>query len=263
MAVTGISQAVSTISVNNTQAQGGGAQGNLLAGLQQKTASVQTQLSVQGRVRYSLAELQAKAQALLNFSKSPTLEDFKTVIQGFVQSYNNLSRAVAEASAPKPEAASQKPETASQKPGTTSSDSSLGQTLKDVQNAVSGPDNSSRTALQKLGMQTQSDGSLSANLQTLGQALQNNPTETLNTLAGVADRVSTVIDKQLSTNGHNGSKVQDLSAQGKESETSRNSTQVRLDTQKNFQQRLAAQLVGAGGYTARNAVVAYFSVSSL
>ena len=249
MAVAGISQTVSTVNVNNIQAQAGGAQGNLLAVLQQKTASVQTQLSVSGRVRYSLADLQAKAQALKDFSKSPTLQDFKTVIQSFVQSYNNLSKALAEFS--------------SQKQTATSSDSGPRQALNDVRNAVSGSDNGSSTSVQKLGIQSQGDGSLSANMKALEQAFQNNRTESLSTLAGVADRVSTAIDKHLPINDNNGKNIQDLSAGVEESKTKSNNTQVRLDTQKNFQQRLAAQLAGAGGYVARNAVVTYFNVASL
>ena len=71
------------------------------------------------------------------------------------------------------------------------------------------------------------------------------------------------IDKQLSSIGSIGNKVNDLSARVKESEPVREDTQAqaRLEVQKNYQQRLASQLAGAGSYAARNAVVTYLSVS--
>lgn len=249
MAVSGISQAFAAVGAFDSQAQAGDAQNNPLATLQRKEAAVQTQLSAFGRVKSSLADLQAKAQALKSFSKPPTLEDLKTVVQGFVQSFHNLSKTVNEVS--------------SQKQSALNGDVRPGQALNEIRKAAAGANDASIGALQKLGIDRQKDGTFSINQKTLDKSFQADRAGMLTTLSDVADRVGKAIDKQLSSNGFIGKKVQDLSARVNDLENTRSATPERLDNQKNFQQRLAAQLANAGGYVARNAVATYFNVASL
>ncbi len=249
MAVSGISQAVAAGGAYVGQASSGDAQHNPFATLQGGGAAAQTQLSGPGRVKYSLADLQAKAQALLNFNNPPTLGDFKTLVQGFVQAFNSLNKTVSEVS--------------SQKQGALYGDAHPVQSLNEIRKAAAGTNDSSLGALQKLGIDRQKDGTFSINQKTLDQSFQADGTGALDTISEVADRVGKVIDKQLSGNGSIGKKEQDLSARPSNQENNRNSSQERLDTQKNYQQRLAAQLANAGGFVARNAVATYFNVASL
>lgn len=245
MAVSVISQSITALGAFNNQAQGGDAQNGSLATLQSKDNAAQAQLSLFGRVQSSLDDLQSKAQALKNFSKPPTLNDFKVMVQGFVQSFNNLNRMVNEVSSSKPDALS--------------SDSRLGKTLDAMRNAAAGPGGASISALQKQGVERQKDGGLSLNQSTLDRAFQNDRQGSLNTFAEVADRIGKAIDKQFSSNGSIGSKVQRLSA----ATDGGGALPPRLDAQKSFQQRLAAQLANTGGYVARNAVVSYFNVAAM
>lgn len=244
MAVSVISQSITTLGAFNNQAQGGDAQSNPLANLQSKDSAAQAQLSLFGRVQSSLDDLQSKAQALKNFSKPPTLSEFKVVVQGFVQSFNNLNRTVNEV--------------ASSKPDALRSDSRLGKTLDAMRNAAAGPGGASISTLQKQGVERQKEGGLSLNQSALERAFQNDRQGSLNTFAEVADRIGKAIDRQLSSNGSIGSKAQSLSASN-----DGGSAPPRLDVQKSFQQRLAAQLANTGGYVARNAVVSYFNVAAM
>lgn len=247
MAVSGVSQALSAVGAYDSQAQAGDAQKKPpTTFFPQQGAAVQPQLSTLGRVQSSLADLQAKAQALKNFSNPPTFEDFKTLVQGFVQSVSNLNKMVNEV-----------------KQSALNGESRLGQALKEIQKAATGTSNTSTGALQKFGIDRQKDGTFSINQKTLEKSFQADRSAMLNTFSGVADRVGKAIDKQLSSSGFIGQKAQDLSARRNEVENSRLTIQDRLDTQKVGQQRLAAQLSNAGGYAARNAVTTYFNVASL
>lgn len=249
MAVTAISQSsIAVGAYTNSQAQAGDAQNNSLATLPPKASAAQTQLSPFGRVKSSLADLQAKAEALKNFSKPPTLNDFKGLVQGFVQSFNNLNKTVGEVSRQASELYGKQAQAA--------------RTLDEIRKAA-GPNEASIASLQKQGIERQKDGAISLNLKTLEKSFQNDRQATLNSFSEVADRVGKAIDKQLSSSGSIGKKVQDLSAREEGGQTARYAEQARLDYQKSFQQRLASQLAGAGGYVARNAVATYFSVASL
>jgi len=249
MAVTAISQtSIAVGAYTNSQAQAGDAQNTPLATLQRNASSAQTQLSPFGRVKSSLADLQAKAEALKNFSKPPTLNDFKGLVQGFVQSFNNLNKTVGEVSRQSSELYGKQSQAA--------------RTLDEIRKAA-GPNEASIASLLKQGVERQKDGAMSLSLKTLEKSFQADRQGTLNTFSEIADRVGKAIDKQLFGSGSIGKKVQDLSPRPEESQATRNTDQARLDNQRSFQQRLAAQLAGAGGYVARNAVATYFSVASL
>ena len=249
MAISGISQSLAAVGAFDSQAQSSDANNNPLTTFVTRQAAAQTQLSGFGRVKSSLADLQAKAQALKNFSKPPTFEDLKGVVQGFVQSFNALNKTVNEVS--------------SQSQNSLNGDARPGQALSDVRKAAGGINDGSAGALQKLGIDSLKDGTLSISQGALLKSFQSDRAGTLTTLSNVADRVGKAIDKQLSSSGFIGQKTQDLSARANEPASNRNPIQDRLDIQKSYQQRLAAQLANAGGYVARNAVATYFSVASL
>jgi flagellar capping protein FliD len=250
MAISGISNSIASVGAYESQAQSADAQNSSpLTTLQQKQSAVQAQLSSIGRVTSSLADLQAKAQALKDFSKSPTVNDYKGVVQAFVQSFNNLSKIADEAAA--------------QKQNASNADLRVSQAVNEVRNAISGVGDTTTGSVRKLGIERQKDGTFAMNQKTLDQAFKMDQTGFLNTLSDAADRVGKTIDKQLSSSGIIGRKVQDLSVRGNELENSRSVSQTQLDRQKTFQQRLATQLANVGGYGARNAVTTYFNVASL
>lgn len=251
MDISGVSQSLSAISASGSQARAGDAQNNPLATLQNKEAAAQSQLSVFGKVRLTLDDLRSSAQALKNFSKPPTLSDFKIAVQGFVQSFNNLQKTVSDASA----GISGK--------NALSSDARPGQVLNEVRNAITGPNRDNLPPIQKLGVEPQKDGTFAINQKSLDRTFQNDRAGVLATFSAVSDRVGAVIDKQLSASGAVGKKVQDLSVRVADLENTHNRAQERLDSQKSFQQRLAAQLANAGGYVARNAVTTYLNVATM
>lgn len=248
MAISSVSLTSSVIGAGASQAQGDGAQQNPLAALQRKTASTNTQLSVFGRVKLTLDDIKAKAQALENLSSPPTLSDFKVAVQGFVQSLNALNKTVNEATA---------------KSAAIESDSRPAQALNEIRKAVAGSDGEGLSSLQKIGISSQQDGTFSINRKQLEQSLRDDPGGTLSTLSDVADRVEKAADEQLSGNGSVDNEASGLNGQSSEQEETRSDAQARIDSRKNFQQLLAAQLANAGGYVARNAVTTYFSVAAL
>lgn len=239
MDIPSVSLMSSASGAGSSQAQGSGTQKNPLA--LRRESSTNTQLSALGQVKLSLDDLKSKAQALQGFQKPPTLADFKVAVQGFVQSFNALHKSVSDAAAKAP---------------------ALNQTLDDVRSALAGSNDSSLSALQQVGISGQKGGTFSINQNQLDKSFQNDRVGTLSTLSDVASRVEKTADKQISSNGFIGKKMNDLSERSNEIESQRRNTQVRLDVQKNSQQRLVSQL-SADGYVARNAVLSYFSVSSM
>lgn len=254
MAITSIAQSSAAVSAFGNQAQGGSAQQNPLAGLQRKVASASAQLSAFGKVKLSLDELQAKAQAVSKLSNPPTLSDFSVAVQGVVQSFNALSKTVSAAAASRENNRAAAAAVVDQRPA---------QALKEVRRAVAGPNDSSLDALQKIGISRQRDGTFDINQKQLEKSFLGNRDATLNTLNDVAARVVDVTQNQLSSNGLVGQRFNNVSARVSELQDARDDVQARLDSQRNFQQLLTAQLANAGGFVARNAVVTYLSVASL
>lgn len=252
MAVSSISQLVSSLGARDNQAQSGDAQNTPLTTQQIQQAASQTQLSASGKVRLSLEDLQSKAQALKDFSRKPTVNDFKALAQGFVQSVNNLRKTVDDATS----AAANK-----QKPS--NADVRALNAKSEVSKALVGPGDASLTALGKLGIDRQKDGSFSINSKNLDNALNNDRAGTLNAFAALADRVGNTIDKQLPSNGSNGNKVQNLNSRTNESDYSGTQSRQQFENQRVSEQRFASQQISAGGYVARKAVTTYFSVASM
>lgn len=250
MAVSVIAQSGAALGAYGSQVQADDAQeAGSLAGLQRRDASARTSLSPVGRVRSSLDELQARAQALKSFSKPPTLDDFRTVVQGFVQSFNALNKTVHEVN--------------SRKPGVLDAESGPGRALGEIHKAISGTDAGGSASLRGQGIDRLKEGALAINQNTFGKAFQADRQGALNAYSEMADRVGKVIGRQSPSNDLIGAGSQDLSARGHGAEVSRTISQPKLDIQKSFQQHLAAHLANAGGYVARNAVATYFSVASM
>ena len=124
-----------------------------------------------------------------------------------------------------------------------------------MRKAISGPSDSSTSSLQALGIVQQQGGTFAINQNMLDQGFSNDQKGALGTLSDVADRVGKMIDKQLSSSGIIGGKLQNLSVQG----GSLDAVQAQLG----HQQGVATTLSNASGYGARNAVTTYFDVASL
>ena len=219
-----------------------------LSTLQSKENSATAQLSAFSQVKSSLADLQNKAGALKNFSKPPTFADFQVVVQGFVQSFNSLNKNVG---------------TLTSKQGALNADSRSGQALNSVNKAIAGANDGGLSALQKMGISQQTNGAFSINQNQLAKSFQDNRPGMLATVFDLANRVTQATDKYISANGLIGKKIDDLSARVNHLENMRSKSQGYIDTQRNTQQFLAAQLPATGGSAARNAVATYASVASL
>ncbi len=248
MAISSVNLSPNTIGTPTSQVQVGFDPQNPLTTLQHKEDSAIAQLSAFGQVKASIADLQSKAQSLKNFSKPPTFGDLQVVVQGFVQSFNSLNKNISQLGS---------------KQGALSADSRPGQALNNIRQAVAGANQSGLSALQKMGISQQANGTFSINQKQLEKSFQDNRPSALSTIFDLANRVTQATDKQLSANGSIGKKVNDLSVRINELENTRNTAQGYLDTQKNSQQFMAAQFPSTGSYAARNAVATYFSVASL
>lgn len=248
MDISSVNLSLNTLGTSTSQVQAGSDSQSPFATLQQKEGSAVAQLSAFGQVKASLADLQNNAQALKNFSKPPTFSDFQVVVQGFVQSFNSLGKNVAALTS---------------KQGALNDNSRSGQALSHVNKAIAGANQDGLSALQKMGVTQQSNGTFSINQKQLEKSFQDNRPKALATVFDLANRVIQVTDKQISANGLIGKKVNDLSVRVKELGNTFNKAQGYIDTQKTFQQSLSAQMTNSGGFTASNAVAAYASVSAL
>lgn len=230
--------------VGTSAAQTGSGSRTPLASPQFNEGGAVAQLSALGQVKSSLADLQNKAQALKSFSKPPTLEDFKVVVQGFVQSFNSISKSVKELTS---------------KQSTLGTDSRPVHALNDVRKAVNGDNGNTFTSLQKLGISQQADGVFSINQKQLDKSFQDNRSGVLSAASDIADRVTLVTGQQLSSNGIIGKKANDFSVRATEPGNTRSKAQGYLNTQESSPQSPAVQLTSTGG----NAAAAYSSVASL
>lgn len=230
--------------VGTSNASAGSGLQTPLASPQLKEGGAIAQLSAFGQVKSSLVDLQNKAQALKSFSKPPTLEDFKVVVQGFVQSFNSISNGVKELTS---------------KQGALGADSRLDQGLNDVRKAVNGDNGNAFTSLQKLGISQQENGAFSINQKQLGKSFQDNRSGVLSAASDIANRVTLVTGQQLSGDGIIGKKVNDLSVRATEFGNTRSKAQGYLNTPESSQQAPTVQLTNTGG----NAATAYSSVASL
>ena len=248
MAISGVGLSSNISSTPAVQGGVGPDSQNPLSTLQSKEKSALTQLSAFGQVKSSLADLQNKAEALKSFSKPPTFSDFQVVVQGFVQSVNSLNKTVSALTS---------------KQGVLNADSRSGQALNSVNKAIDGANGGGLSGLQKMGISQQANGTFSVNQKQLEKSFQDNRPGALSTICDLANRVTQATDKQISSNGFIGKKVNDLSARVNDLENTRSTAQGYLNTQKNTQQFIAVQFPTVGGSTARNAVAAYSSIASL
>ena len=259
MAVESMITATSAISAYSTQAQGSDAQRLPSAGVAaRKEDRSEPRFSVAGQVKATLEGVQAKAEALRSVDNSQTFTDFKASVQDFVQSVNVLNRSATESAA---KAAARQESRIDAARGEQQRAAQTASELRQAQQAAG-------QALQQLrsfGIEQQRDGNTTINQERLQNRFETNPAETLNAFTQTADRVGQAIDRQLSSIGDIGNNTNESFSKPSaiaqpDSDSAR--AQARLEDQKNYQQRLASQLAGAGSYAARNAVVTYLSVSA-
>lgn len=255
MAIPGIEQSSVAVGAFGNQARGEGAPRNQnpLAPLQQRQAdSSTTQLSDFGRVRLTLDDLQAQAQAIRNFNNPPTFSDFTVAVQSVVQSINALSQTVSAAAARREE----------NRAVSAAVDQRSLQALNEVRRAAAGPDENALADLREIGVSRLRDGTFEVNEDRLQQAFLENREDTVATVEAFSSRLETAAGQQLSSNDIIGQRSSNLNAASSEQETSE-SVRARLEFQRSFQQLQASQLFRADSYVARNAVVTYLSVASL
>lgn len=252
MAITSILQSNAAVGATGNPVQGGGSQQdqNPLAALQRKAESASTRLSVFGQVQLSLDDLQAKAQAVRTLGNPPTLSDFKLAVQGVVQSFNSLSKTVSAAAAAR---------ASNQAAAAATLDPRPAQALNEVRQAVAGSNGNALRALQEIGITRRQDGTFEINEKQLDKAFLENRERTVATFGETSSRIDEVAARQLSGNGVVGQRLSNLSEQ----QATRGEAQARFDSQRSFQQQLAAQLARAGSFVARNAVATYLTVAAL
>jgi hypothetical protein len=229
----------SAIGAYASQSQGGSArQTPADTAASQTASSAITRFSPQAQVKSSLEDLQAKAQALQNFSQSPNLQDFKVAVQGVVNALNVIRQAGASKEA----------------------DTVTRQAAQNVGQAVFGANGENKTSLQKAGVEQQASGLLSLDQNQLNASLGSDRAGTLSALTQLASRVQSAASQpsQSSISSGNGN----ASPSAAENGNGRNTDEARLAAQKQAQQ-LADQQALASGYAARNAVASYFTVHSL
>lgn len=244
MAIEGITfQGSSAVSAYTAQAENADSRQNPTGAQPSQTFSVVSKISNASQVRASLEDVQSKAKALKDFSKPPTLQDFKLAIQGMVGSLNNLRKSV-EAS---------------------KTDNYGLQIQKGIDLAVDGKDSGAQSDLRKAGIDRKDDGTLALNQAQLDKSFNEDRPGTLSAVSSIATRIDAVAGKQPAPIGVSDKKSSDLSTKQPDRTEERRAderTRTKLDTQKNSQQLLASHLATAGGFVARNAVVTYFTVSS-
>lgn len=244
MAVSSVSSLVAS-GIGASAAQADSAQKNPLATRQRGDASSITELSAFGKTRLALDDIKASAQAIQNLGNPPTLSDVKEAVQDFVQSLNALAGTVKQSAADASARADTRP----------------AQALNEIRKAVSGPEEGSLAALQKLGI-SENAGTFSLNQRQLEKTVQENRQDSLSELIDVAERVEEAADKQLA--GVPIAEKNDAYVPPEDAaEDARNEEQTRIAQRESFRELLAAQLANAGGYSARNAVTTYFSVAAL
>lgn len=203
------------------------------------------QLSLYGQTQASLADLQTHAQGLNNLNRPPTFEDFQVVVQGFVQSLNSFGKSAGQLAA---------------KQDVLNPDS-RSQALNKVSNAVADP--GELATLNKIGISQGAGGTFSINQKQLGKSFLNNSTDTVNTIFNFADRVTQAVDKQNSAFGLIGRRVNDFYVSLNKLGNISSTAQSYLGALKKSPQFTAAQFPTASSYTAKYAISAYSSISSL
>lgn len=246
LASNGVGAGASSVAV-----QGESAQKNPLAGLSQRSdPSSKTELSLLGRTRLSLEDVQAAAQAARNISNPPTLSDFKVAIQGVVQSLNALNATVRPSSTNGPATSNN-----------VANDPRPSQALETVRRSLQEPDGAARSLL-RVGI-TQNESTFSVNQTALESAFREDRPGSLTALFDIADRVENAADRALNEPPPAPPSPSPISTEEPIEQTQNAEQEVRANQRENFRDLLAAQLANAGSYVARNAVVTYFSVAAL
>ncbi len=248
MAISSVNLSLSPVGATTTQVQVGFDPKTSPLALQSKENNALAQLSAFGQVKMSLADLQNKAQALKDFSKPPTFQDFQLVVQSFVQSLNSLNRNISQLAT---------------RQDATSADNRPGQALNSVRKAVEGNNQNTLSAMQKMGVSQQAGGMFSINQGQLEKSFQGNRPGALATMHEVANRVAQVADKQLTVNGYIGKQAINLSTRINDFGNTRSTAQVYSSKQQAFRQASPAQQSSAGSNTARIAVANYTTIAAL
>lgn len=156
-------------------------------GKQSDATSVQ--LSPYGQVKSSFVEVQSAGRTLSTPSKVSSVEDTTKAVQNFADAFNNATRII----------------NTSQSLSNNSQVNAASSSLKGI---VSGGSNSAN--LQAIGVNLNSDGTLSVNSTALQSAVQTNPTSVQETLVKVGSQAVQITQNELG--GTNGSGTPNIRA---------------------------------------------------
>ena len=255
MAVSSVSlnQNVIGAAVTQAQAEAGQRNQNSLQTQSREAAnsSSRTQLSDLGRTRLALDDLRTSTETARNLNNPPALSEFRSAVQGVVQSLNALNQTVRTAE-------------------TNTSERRPQQILNEVRStAETTTTEEGESALQRLGIATRQDGTFTVNQRQLDQSFQADPAEAQSALDELSNNLNRVAEQQLNGTTTTQPEPDDNTQQAQiirqaiADEEVREQQRSQQDTRENFRQLLAAQLANAGSFSARNAVTTYFNVSTL
>jgi flagellar hook-associated protein 2 len=206
------------------------------------------QLSSYGQIQSGFASLQTAGKSLSSLSPTATASTVSTAAQNFAKAYNTTNSAVS---------------TSINGAGTSKGALANDQLARVAGNDLHGISTNGVSAadLQKIGISTNKDGSLSLDTTALANAMAANPTAVTGTLAKLGRNANTTATNELSSSGVVGNAVNTLTSQVK-TLASEQSQQVSLaaSAQAAIQQS-SNQIAGLGGVNA--GIVSYMQMFSL
>ena len=219
--------------------------------------SSRTELSDLGRTQLALDNVRDAADTARNLNNPPALSEFRSAVQGVVQSLNALNQTVNTADS--------------------TSDRRPVQALNDVRNAAVNANNNGANALQRLGITQQQDGTFAVNQRQLDRAFQQDAQGAQDALQEVASNVDQAAANQQLTGTAEAAPAQPQATQPQQTQNTEQDNnnndqaaaqaqaqeQASAQARESLRQLLQSQLANAGTNTARNAVTSYFSVSTL
>lgn len=217
---------------SQAEAGGGSLRRNPVDQLRGSAAEELPELSLHGRIRFLLEDLQAKANTLRNFASLPIASDFKLAVQDLVAAVNRL------------------PQTLAAQPENNSDATALAAMLREAVRGEEGV----QPALRQAGIPPAEDGTLTLDGQ-LNAALGLQADAAPPALNGLVARVEEAAARLLG----------DIQADATASFVAQASRgeQAGDPSWTDLRQQLAVQLTGTDNYAARTAVASYVTISTL
>ncbi len=180
--------------------------------LEQRRESTQVQISVLGRVKSALADVQSAGKALAEPPKAATVDQVKKSLQDFVAAYNNARSTLAV-------------------------DIRVRQAGIDLNRVAAAGSNP--LELGKIGVTANQDRSLKLDVRTLEKAFQENPQGVLGTLATFGRQAEGAAAPHIENSGNT---INALSTRARDLAAQQNAQQARSEASRNEVQQRANQI---------------------